>query len=300
MIDFKDNYEVSACSRGQSLLTFMLAVTSPPTATSVEQYVQDRVSARRLSNLCLLLSRGDNVLYCCSLIERAEILKGTLGRLFHRTTRKAERKRFLALLSILLYQNNRDLLSIYEGHFEHMVNISALPSLSVPVERAIMGCINGVLHNHSSSAPCAEIAGSRSQHLDVSGYSDLDVFVHCNDEISQTQRTDISTQILNRLRTIFPNVEMSYLYHSTEYSWNDMSFDMVFEKAEFTHDDCPAPSERRAQFSKRPDLQRVVRAFKILMKEVIILLSYPCHDTICINVDNSSYQYIMLSLSLIL
>jgi hypothetical protein len=137
----------------------------------------------------------------------------------------------------------------------------------------IMELINEVCHKESMTVS-AEYAGSAKKHTDVTGYSDVDIWLHTTGPISQKNRKRICRKIVCRLAEVFPGAQVvKYKPNATAVSCHGIDFDLVFGDATYATREMAPPDN--SAFHNRPDRQNAVRALKLLSK-LVSVAPLPC------------------------
>lgn len=154
------------------------------------------------------------------------------------------------------------------GLFEVYVNNESAPSSIASDVSTILNAVTSVVHAQEFTSN-AQIAGSRENHTDVAGYSDIDVFVYSNESISQGQRENVTKDVKAKLETVRAEpVSFVHKYNATMFTCGALEFDLVFEKPDWTEEkECSPPSTDQLD----SDVQRAIRALKLLSKKVNVL-----------------------------
>jgi hypothetical protein len=202
---------------------------------------------------------------------------------------KSHKKAYVCLMSMLEKQLQACVISTsakpstlqkckWRGLFEHFVNSESAPSNKTA--KSIMSAVSKAVHDYPGTS-VARTAGSMYKHTDVCGYSDLDIFIQSECDITEAKREDIANAVRHELGSTFVSMEFKPVAVGCE--CNNIDFDLVFEKFASTcknHGYVTLPCQN--DFYHKADRQRAVRALKLLIKLVSrSFYEYIIHDREC-------------------
>jgi predicted nucleotidyltransferase len=159
-----------------------------------------------------------------------------------------------------------------EGTFESFINDNSHLGSDQQRAAVIMRTVNDVAHSLPQYKNAA-LRGSMEKRTDVSRYSDMDIVVECREKITQKLRTKFIQELRKRLITegvIVRGYERKEI--AVAFDCGTISFDLLFS---IPGDWCSSDKAKRMKekdegnpFYNKPIVQRVVRALKLLIRQV--------------------------------
>jgi hypothetical protein len=173
-----------------------------------------------------------------------------------------------------------------EGIFENFVNIESQNDSSTEDQLCcnILRAANEVAHK-MEGFNFAEIGGSQKKHTDVSGYSDLDIKVHSEVVVTRKFQKQFCQMLVTKAQEQGVKLFGSYKRKlvAVTFDFGRISVDLVFTNPGkwCPKEKLPTLAPCKNRFHNKPEHQRVVRAFKMLVKHASTkLVSSPSLDLI--------------------